>query len=324
MSIQLIDPYSKKQLTERPEGLFDEHENCVFPFREGAYRIVSGENYTDNFGLEWNTFQKTQIDKFSGNSITENRFFAQTRWDKNLVGETILEVGSGAGRFSQIMLDCTQAELYSVDYSSAVEANFKNNSPNNRLHLFQASIYEMPFEKHQFDKVVCLGVLQHTPDVKKSIEQLIEMVKPGGELVVDFYPIRGWYTKINAKYILRPITKRMQPERLMRIIRRHVGWMMRIYRFNQRIGIGVLNRFIPICDIDKTIPELSKEQLKEWVILDTFDVYSPTYDQPQRLSIVANYFKLAGMEQVDSQFITYGEGFKAATVKGKKQTIQEK
>lgn len=41
-------------------------------------------------------------------------------------------------------------------------------------------------------KVFCFGVLQHTPDVNKSVQCLAEMVKPGGELAVDFYPIRGW------------------------------------------------------------------------------------------------------------------------------------
>jgi len=34
-------------------------------------------------------------------------------------------------------------------------------------HLFQASIYELPFAPRQFDKVFCFGVLQHTPDFKK-------------------------------------------------------------------------------------------------------------------------------------------------------------
>ncbi|MEI2748908.1 MAG: methyltransferase domain-containing protein [Ferruginibacter sp.] len=57
----------------------------------------------------------------------------------------MLEVGSGAGRFTQIALDHTKANLYSVDYSNAVEANYKNNGPNQRLKLYQASVYELPF-----------------------------------------------------------------------------------------------------------------------------------------------------------------------------------
>jgi cyclopropane fatty-acyl-phospholipid synthase-like methyltransferase len=92
--------------------------------------------------------------------MSKTRFFAETNWDKeDLTGKNILEVGSGAGRFTQIILDHTNANLYSVDYSNAVEANYKNNGPHQRLQLFQASIYEMPFAKAQFDKVICIGVL---------------------------------------------------------------------------------------------------------------------------------------------------------------------
>lgn len=317
-SIKIIDPHTSQALSISNDGLVDKDGNKKYPYLNGAFRIVQGENYTDNFGLEWNEFQKTQIDKYSQKSISHDRFFAQTRWHNIQAEENILEVGSGAGRFSQIVLDHTPANLYSLDFSSAVEANYRNNGPNDRFNLFQASIYEMPFEKEQFDKVFCLGVLQHTPDVKKSIDSLIEMVKPGGEIVVDFYPIRGWYSKVNAKYMLRPLTKRMKPEKLMRIIRKNTPWLMKWYSFNKKIGLGVFNRFVPICDIDKTIPEMDKKTLTEWVILDTFDVYSPQYDQPQRLETVKNHFISAGLENIDAQFITYGNGFQAATVKGRK------
>ena len=60
-----------------------------------------------------------------------------------------------------------------------------------------------------FDKVFCFGVLQHTPDFQSSVKALISKTKPGGEVVVDFYPIKGWWTKVHAKYIFRPWTKRM-------------------------------------------------------------------------------------------------------------------
>ncbi|MFN8415880.1 MAG: class I SAM-dependent methyltransferase [Cytophagaceae bacterium] len=318
--IQIIHPQTKAHLTNTQDGLISKDNQLLFPLKNGAYRLVSDDNYTSNFGLEWNTFQKTQIDKYSGLTVSEERFFAQTNWAKNgLSGENILEVGSGAGRFSQIVLDHTQANLYSVDYSSAVEANYKNNGPNSRLHLFQASIYELPFAPHQFDKVFCFGVLQHTPDVKKSVECLIQMLKPGGELIVDFYPIRGWYSKINAKYLLRPFSKNMSHETLMSLIRNNVNWLAKLSKFNTHIGLDIFNRFIPLCDINKTLPSgMSDEQLKEWIILDTFDVYSPNYDQPQKIKTVVNWFKEFGLLDVKGDFINYYNNLEAAVVKGKR------
>ncbi|MGN6648045.1 MAG: class I SAM-dependent methyltransferase [Cytophaga sp.] len=319
--VVIIDPVSKKELKESETGLLDENNKVVYPMHNGAFRLVSDNNYTANFGLEWNTFQKTQIDKYSGNTVSEERFFAQTRWEKgSLEGCSVLEVGSGAGRFSQIILDHTKANLYSVDYSSAVEANYRNNGPHARLKLFQASIYDLPFKKESFDKVICLGVLQHTPDFKASVQALTEMVKPGGELIIDFYPIRNIFTKVHSKYILRPVLKRLKHDTLMSLIRKNINTLIAIYKFNRRIGLGALNRFVPICDIERTLPAgMSAEQLKEWIILDTFDMFSPQYDDPQRLSTVAAWVKEFGLVDVDAAWVKYHGNLEAATVRGRKK-----
>lgn len=321
--IEIIDPVNSKLLKETQFGLSDEKSNVVYPILNGAYRLVSNDNYTSNFGMEWNAFQKTQIDKFSDNTVSENRLFAQTNWPKDgLQNQTVLEVGSGAGRFSQIILDHTKATLYSVDYSTAVEANFRNNGPHERLKLFQASIYDLPFKKQSFDKVICLGVLQHTPDVKASVKALVEMVKPGGELVIDFYPIKNILTKVHGKYILRPFLKRMNHDRMMALIRNNIDSLISIYKFNKRIGLGVLNRFVPICEIDRTLPAgMAEDQLKEWIILDTFDMFSPAYDQPQRLATVANWVKEFGLVDVDASWVKYHGNMEAATVRAQRRDL---
>ena len=319
MNIELVNPFNGRKLLPTSNGLTDNSE-VIFPNENGAYRIVQDDNYSENFGYQWNRFAGTQIDKTSKLDISKKRFFAETGWDtEDLTGKNILEVGSGAGRFTQIMLDCTGADVYSVDYSNAVEANFKNNGPDERLHLFQASIYEMPFVAGQFDKVVCLGVLQHTPDVAKSIAALVSMAKPGAEIVVDFYPITGWWTKLSAKYLLRPYSKKMSHEKLYKKIDNNIDWLIKTSRFFSRIGLGrVLNRFLPICDIEGTLPKgLPKDQLRELCVLDTFDMYSPQYDQPQKIKDVVKYFEEHGVKDVWGGFIHY-DNCRAAVVKGKK------
>lgn len=316
----LTDPGKGSALFLTAEGLSD-GTNIVYPFKNGAYRIAQNDNYTENFGYQWNKFATTQIDKSSQIDASKRRFFAETNWDKeDLTGKNILEVGSGAGRFSQIMLDYTKANLYSVDYSNAVEANYKNNGTNERLKLFQASIYDMPFAKGQFDKVVCVGVLQHTPDVERSVQSLIEMAAPGGEVVVDFYSVNGWWTKLHAKYLLRPYTKKMSNEKLFKKIDSNIDWLIKAYRFFATIGIGKLvNRFLPICDIDGTLPKnISKEQLREMCVLDTFDMFSPEYDQPQKIATVVNWFNKNGMKDVWGGYIKY-DNCVAAVVKGIKK-----
>jgi len=317
MNIQLINPFTNNLLALAKDGLVENYA-ITFPKKNGAYRIVAEDNYTGSFSYQWNKFTDTQLDKASKLNISKSRFFAETNWNKeDLSGMNVLEVGSGAGRFTQIILDHTKANVYSVDYSNAVEANYKNNGPNDRLHLFQASIYEMPFAKAQFDKVLCLGVLQHTPDFEQSVKALIEMAKPGAEVVVDFYGVNGWWTKLHAKYMYRPFTKKMRYERLYQLIDRNIDWMISASRFFTKIGLGkILNRFIPICDIDGTLPSsLSYKQLRELCVLDTFDMFSPEYDNPQKIDTVVNWFKKYGMENVRGEKIKY-DNCVASVVKG--------
>lgn len=321
--MQLIHPVSRRPLTVRGGKLVDSQGGEI-PNVNGVCRFVSGGNYTESFGFQWNKFQQTQIDRESRVSQSRERFFAVTGWDKeDLTGQNVLEVGSGAGRFTQVVLDYTQANLYSVDYSNAVEANYRNNGHHGeRLQLFQASVYELPFAPASFDKVFCFGVLQHTPDFRKSVECLVNMVRPGGELIVDFYPIRGWWTKIHAKYLLRPLTKKMGHDALLGRIERNADRLIATYQFLDRVGLGRLNRFVPVCDIRGTLPPgLSREQLREWVILDTFDMFSPEYDQPQRVGTVKRWFEDFGMKATFAGFINFGQNNCAAVVKGIREKV---
>jgi len=323
MSITVINPKIGLPLAKRGESLVDDQGN-VFSVVNGVPRIAEADNYTESFGVQWNKFDKTQLDRESdGLDSSRQRFFAQTHWDReDLSGKDVLEVGSGAGRFSKVVLEHTGANLYSIDYSDAVSANYLNNGriAPERFHLFQASIYEMPFPDHSFDKVFCFGVLQHTPDFDASVEALIRKAKPGGEIAVDFYPIKGWWTKLHAKYLLRPLTKRISHDRLFRLIEGNVDWLIKAHFALHRAGLGVLTRLLPLVDITNTLPSrLAPRDLREWVVLDTFDMFSPQHDHPQRIAKVARMFERHGATVSFAGYEVYGDGLKAAVVRGIKR-----
>lgn len=316
--VSLINPSNGLPLREEAGGLVDEEGNR-YPIVGGIPRICDADNYTRNFGLQWNIFDSTQLDRReSGLELSAERFFNETAWQpEELAGKAVLEVGSGAGRFSRVVLERTDATLWSVDYSSAVEANLRNNADvaGNRLTLLQASITQLPFADGSFDKVFCLGVLQHTPDFDASVAALVTMAKPGGEIVVDFYPIRGWWTKINAKYMLRPFTRRMRHDRLLRLIHRNIDWLMAAHRRLCRVGLGALTRFLPVADLRYVLPKgLTPTEAREWAVLDTFDMFSPEYDQPQRVEKVAAMFRRAGARVTFAGFVDVA-GARAAVVR---------
>jgi len=305
-----VNPKLQTPLWPTAQGLVCPETGSIFKIVNGVPRFCNQNNYSDSFAFQWNNFRLTQLDLHAHVKQSEERFYAETGWKSAELGkDKVLEVGSGAGRFTEVFLRTTTGDLHSIDYSSAVEANRLNNlNYGRRLKLCQASIYEIPYPDGQFDKVFCLGVLQHTPAFKDAIRSLVRKTRIGGEIVVDFYPIKGWYTKIHAKYLLRPITKRLPKFLLLRLIRWNIAWLSVVFELLCALRLGLLTRFLPITDLRNLPVGLSQNQRHEWAILDTFDGLSPEFDNPQRVRDVIQMFNLSGCEVSYAGVIDYTSG----------------
>ncbi len=269
-------------------------------------RFVPSDNYAQSFGYQWNKHIKTQIDKFSGISMSRNRFFKVTEWDENLKGQKILEAGCGAGRFTQIALD-SGAEVFSFDYSNAIDANLANNGLQESFHPFQTDIYHIPMKKNSFDKVFCFGVLQHCPDPKKAFMSLIPCLKQGGSIAIDIYDLtlRAF---VNPKYWLRPITRHLSPDQLYKIVQKMAPKLFPVKMWiTEHIPFGkYFAFFIPVAyhkGFIKEVEGLSYEQLLEMSVLDTFDKFAPKYDKPQGISTIRKWFSEAGLTNIE---VCYG------------------
>jgi SAM-dependent methyltransferase len=278
-----------------------------YPIVRHVPRFVPAENYASGFGLQWTIHAKTQYDSYTGANISERRFFAETGWPRDLKGHVMLEAGSGAGRFTE-QATKTGAMVVSLDYSYAVDANYQSNGDKDNVLIVQGDIYHMPFRHDFFDNVVCIGVLQHTPDVKAAFMSLVRFLKPGGSLVVDLYPkgsgLKGRLKDmLRTKYWVRPLTKRVPPERLYHWCERYVKTMWPLAkRINRVPRIGrYLNWALLIADYRGRLP-LSEAQLLEWATLDTFDMLAPAYDNPQTVETVQQWFDEAGMVNVQVQY----------------------
>lgn len=277
------------------EGRLD-CSSCGKSFRvnKGIPRFVDEFNYADSFGFQWNVHRKTQLDSSSGFSISHDRLFGVTGWPVEMKGVRILEAGSGAGRFTEILLE-TGAEVVSFDYSGAVDANWANNGRYPNLTLFQGSIYSIPLRRRSFSKVFCLGVIQHTPDPEKAFGCLAEFVAPGGELVIDVYE-KKVVSLFHWKYLLRPLTKRMNKLSLYNVIRALVPVLLPAAALLRRVAGRAGARLVPIVEYSGL--GLPPELNKEWAVLDTFDMYAPAYDYPQSIDTVKRWFNEAGFVNI--------------------------
>jgi SAM-dependent methyltransferase len=263
-------------------------------------RFVPPENYATNFGFQWNTFSKTQLDSYTGLSISRERFFRSTGWTPDeMKGKLVLDVGCGAGRFAEIALS-TGAHVVALDYSSAVDACAANLGSNENLRVIQADVYSLPFRPAQFDFVYCLGVLQHTPDPRATVHALCKQLRVGGKITVDVYPSL-WLNLLWPKYWLRPATKRLDQKRLLAVVERLTPGLLRISQLIARIPIvgAKLRWLVPVVNHQPNFPQLSADQNCEWAILDTFDMFSPAYDKPQTIQTIAAWLRESGLTDVN-------------------------
>src|SRR5712691_4035482 len=139
---------------------------------------MSEVRYADSFGEQWNRYRRVQLDSATGKPLSRERLLDGTGWRPDeLAGERILEVGCGAGRFTEVLL-ALGAEPSSVDYSSAADACLENCGGDPGLTVVQADLFALPFPKGSFDRVFCYGVLQHTPDPRGALLRLVEYARP--------------------------------------------------------------------------------------------------------------------------------------------------
>ena len=274
------------------------------PIVDGVPRFVAADNYAASFGLQWNHFSRSQLDSHTGVPITRERFFASTRWTPEMLdGKRVLDLGCGSGRFAEIALS-TGAHVVAVDYSQAVDACYRNLGAHPRLDVLQGTVYELPFAAGTFDFVYCLGVLQHTPDPEAAFRALTRQLASGGRIAVDLYP-KFWRNLIWPKYWIRPITSRIPPARLFGLVQRVVPILLPISRVlgrAPRIG-RQLRHAIPVSNYEGVYP-LTEAQLREWAVLDTFDMWSPIHDHPQTAATIARWLAEAGL--VDSEVFRVG------------------
>ena len=286
-----------------------------YPVVRDVPRFVEAKNYASNFGLQWNRFRRTQLDSYSGVSISRSRFFRQTGWDADaLRGRLVLDVGCGAGRFTEVALSCG-ARVVAIDFSSAVDACRANFPDRENLLVVQADIRRLPFALGTFDFVYCFGVLQHTPEPAAAFAALPPMVKDGGCLAIDVYP-RLPMNLLWPKYWLRPLTRQLPPHSLFSAVERCVPVLLPLSRALGRTPVvgRWLRHVIPVVNYEGIYP-LDERQLAEWAILDTYDMLAPAHDHPQSAATVERWMRSAGIRDVEvfrSGFLV-GRGTRAAT-----------
>jgi len=286
------------------------------PVTNGIPRFVASEAYTSSFGLQWNEFQRTQLDSFSRVPLSRDRLrrcIGENVW--NRLSETVvLECGCGAGRFTEVLLD-EGALVMSVDLSTAVDANAVNFPVTDKHRIAQADILDLPFAPSSFDLVICLGVIQHTPEPEATIAALWGQVAPGGTLVIDHYEKGHSGLFHSTKPLVRSLLKGREPKQSMRMTNKMVDIFFPLHVAVRRVYPlwFILCRLSPITTYLRKYPELNPAAQREWAYLDTHDSLTDYFKHERSREQIHSVLVGLGGQQI--WCVDGGNGVEARAVK---------
>ena len=186
--------------------------------------------------------------------------------------------------------------------STATYVNSKNNANKNLL-VIRSDFNSVPIKKGSFDYVLGYGVMQHTKDPQASYKQAISFCSREGRCSFDHYikPSRPscWH---HPKHFWRPLTSRLNPQILLKIIEFYLPKWRPIDTWLKRQGrLG--NYFTALIPIPRfnfeghsDIPQ-DKKYLDRLAILETFDALSATYDTPWTMKEMEEFARLLPVDQ---------------------------
>ena len=253
--------------------------------------LNSDDSYVSNFSKQWKVYRDTQIDSVNNFDISYEFLCEMFFFNLDLIkNKNILEIGSGAGRFSEYFANLCN-EVVSIDLSDSIYYNIVNKK---NFVKIKGNFFDL-IPKKKFDVVFCRGVLQHTPEPLMSISKLFKFVKKDGVVSFDIYK-KPKASFLHPKYLYwRKIFQNfIRYENCERFLNKHIKKILITRRIFKAILLNsnfLADYFIPVYDYKNQYKQLNNKQIEKWAILDTLDGFYAKYDKPYSNKQICSYLE---------------------------------
>ena len=126
----------------------------------------------------------------------QDRRLSLLRQHVALEGRRILDVGCGIGMYVEKFRRFS-SDVHGVDVDPEKVAQASRTLPN----ISEAPAEALPFQDNTFDVIMLHEVIEHVDDDRRTIEEAVRCLKPGGQVVI-FAPNRLYFFETHGFYFL--------------------------------------------------------------------------------------------------------------------------
>ena len=219
-NLYISDPYIKKRFSKDP------YKNILLVLNNCISFLSYGKNLGSYLTNKKNFFKEKKIstselygslwqDRYDNNVLNSSnefkKFLKRSKINlRNFKDKVILDMGCGSGRFSSELASFKAKKVYGVDssvYGLQIAKKIAKEKKVNNLEFKHASVLNLPFKNEKFDYVFCKGVLHHTKNLKKGLEEFYRVMKKKGGGYLYLYGSGGIFW--NSRKMMRKVMKKI-------------------------------------------------------------------------------------------------------------------
>lgn len=275
-----------------------------YPIINAVPRFVSDGQYASSFGPQWRTFAKTQLDgSHTKDSLV--RWETEVGWGADdLSGKRIIEFGSGAGRFVDVVSRLGAKLVIGIDITDAVDASQSNLYSKGNCFFIQADFFRLPIRPGSMDFGYSIGVLHHTPKPEVAFHSLVSAVNDNGSVALSLYDI-SFYRRPNRNSL------KVATLELFWSINSWRCEFFRLFttRMPSRVFLAYCKFVVPILHYLNKVPFLRflryfmpvtcyQNMPMEWSMVDTHDTYATKIVHQYRAKDIFQWFLRAKLYNI--------------------------